>query len=134
MFSCEILQILKNTYFEEHLRTTLSVLPRIYKFINSSSDFRGDIVFCIITSSIVKNTTAFKHLNSDPLTININLFKQLNINQMFDKIQMILMMKTSISNNRISRLNNKNLEQVTWPWWEYKTANKLLTTIKATND
>ena len=25
--------------------------------------------------------------------------------QMFDKIQMILMMKTSISNNRISRLN-----------------------------
>ena len=34
------------------------------------------------------------------------------INQMFDKIQMILMMKTSISNNRISRLNytliNKN--------------------------
>ena len=38
------------------------------------------------------------------LTININLFKQLNINQIFDKIQMILMMKTSISNNRISRL------------------------------
>ena len=25
---------------------------------------------------------------------------------MFDKIQMILMMKTSISNNRLSRLNN----------------------------
>ena len=32
-------------------------------------------------------------------------FRQLNIKQMFDKIQMILMMKTSISNNRISRLN-----------------------------
>ena len=32
-------------------------------------------------------------------------FKQININQMFDKIQMILMMKTGISNNRISRLN-----------------------------
>ena len=36
---------------------------------------------------------------------NINIFKQLNINQMFDKIQMILMMKTSISNNRMSLLN-----------------------------
>ena len=35
----------------------------------------------------------------------MNLFKQININQMFDKIQMILMMKTSIPNNRISRLN-----------------------------
>ena len=30
---------------------------------------------------------------------------QLNIDQMFDEIQMISMMKTSISNNRISRLN-----------------------------
>ena len=29
------------------------------------------------------------------------------MNQMFDKIQMILMMKTSISNNRLSRLKNK---------------------------
>ena len=28
------------------------------------------------------------------------------MNQMFDKIQMILMMRTSISNNRLSRLNN----------------------------
>ena len=27
---------------------------------------------------------------------------------MFDKIQMILIKKTSISNNRISRLNNKS--------------------------
>ena len=27
---------------------------------------------------------------------------------MFDKIQMILMMKMSISNNRIARLNNNN--------------------------
>ena len=45
---------------------------------------------------------------SHPLTINTNLFKQLNINQMFDKIQMILMMKTSISNNRMSRLNKMN--------------------------
>ena len=41
------------------------------------------------------------------LTINVNLFKQRDINQMFDKIQMILMMKTSISNNRISRLKKK---------------------------
>ena len=32
----------------------------------------------------------------------------MNINQMFDKIQMILMMKTSISNNRISWLNKKD--------------------------
>ena len=32
----------------------------------------------------------------------------MNINQKFDKIQMILMMKTSISNNRISRLNKKD--------------------------
>ena len=28
---------------------------------------------------------------------------------MFDKIQMILMMKTSISNNRILRLNNTHI-------------------------
>ena len=28
------------------------------------------------------------------------------MNQMFDKIQMILMMKTSIANNRISQLND----------------------------
>ena len=40
------------------------------------------------------------------VTSNVNLFKQKNINQMFDKIQMILMMKKSISNNRISRLKN----------------------------
>ena len=33
------------------------------------------------------------------------LFKQSSINQMFDKIQMFLLMKTSISKNRISRLN-----------------------------
>ena len=46
-------------------------------------------------------------IKSHPLTININLFKQININQMFDKIQIILMMKTSILNNRISRFNNK---------------------------
>ena len=46
-------------------------------------------------------------IKSHPLTIDINLFKQININQMFDKIQIILMMKTSILNNRISRFNNK---------------------------
>ena len=40
-----------------------------------------------------------------PLTININLFKQIKINQMFDKIQMVLMMKTIISKNRVSRFN-----------------------------
>ena len=39
-------------------------------------------------------------IKSHPLTININFFKQININQIFDKIQMILMMKASISNNR----------------------------------
>ena len=45
--------------------------------------------------------------------MNINLFKQqLNINQMFDKIQMILMMKMSISNNRISRLNNLHVWKI----------------------
>ena len=37
--------------------------------------------------------------------MNVNLFKQLNIDQMFYKIQMILMMKTSISNNRILQLD-----------------------------
>ena len=31
-------------------------------------------------------------------------FKEININQIFDKIQMILMMKTSISNNHLLRL------------------------------
>ena len=38
--------------------------------------------------------------------IKYKVFKQI-INQMFDKIQKILMMKTSISNNRKSRLNNE---------------------------
>ena len=35
----------------------------------------------------------------------MNLVKELNINQMFDEIQMIMMMKTSTSNNCISQLN-----------------------------
>ena len=34
---------------------------------------------------------------------------------MFDKIQMILMMKTSISNNRISRLNKTSRNEVMQP-------------------
>ena len=46
-------------------------------------------------------------IKSHSLTINVNLFKQLNVNQMFDKIQMILMMKTSISNNLLSGLNKR---------------------------
>ena len=64
----------------------------------------------LLTSKKVKDENAFKHLNSVmwysklPLIININLFKQININHMFLKIQMILMMKMSISNNGISRL------------------------------
>ena len=33
-------------------------------------------------------------IKSHSLTINTNLFKQINIYQMFDKIQMILMMKS----------------------------------------
>ena len=33
------------------------------------------------------------------LTINIDLLKEINIKEMFDQIQMILMMKMSISNN-----------------------------------
>ena len=37
--------------------------------------------------------------------INTKLFKQININQMFDKIEMILMMKMSILNNHMSLLN-----------------------------
>ena len=45
-------------------------------------------------------------IKNHPLTIDKNLFKQSNINQMFDKIKMILVMKTSILNNRISRLKN----------------------------
>ena len=52
-----------------------------------------------------KNLTLSYDIKSNPLTINIYLFKQININQMFDKIQMILMMKTSISNNCISLLS-----------------------------
>ena len=51
-------------------------------------------------------------VKSHLLTININLFKQLNINQMFDKIQMILMMKTSISSKGISRLNQDKISNV----------------------
>ena len=46
-------------------------------------------------------------------SFNINLFKPININQMFDKIQMILMMKTSIWNNRISWLNYCSFK-ITW--------------------
>ena len=39
------------------------------------------------------------------INCNVSLFKQINIHQMFDKIQMILMiMKKSVSNNRIWRL------------------------------
>ena len=38
------------------------------------------------------------------LSININLFKHINIYQMFEKIKMIQTMKTSISRNRVSRL------------------------------
>ena len=30
-FFCEICEIFKNTYFEEHLWKTVSALPRIYK-------------------------------------------------------------------------------------------------------
>ena len=43
-----------------------------------------------------------------------NLFKQVNMNQMFEKIQMILMMKMSISNNRISRLNKYRANPINW--------------------
>ena len=47
----------------------------------------------LITSKNVKDKNAFKHLNSvishdiksHPLTIDINLFKQLNINQILTK-------------------------------------------------
>ena len=55
------------------------------------------------------------YINSHPLTININLFKQININQTFDKIQMILIMKTSISNNRISWLK-KTVRKNQFKW------------------
>ena len=58
-----------------------------------------------------------------PLTIIINLLKQININQMLDKIQMVLMMKTSISNNRISRLNKIELT--------YKMYHDILKNIKS---
>ena len=61
--------------------------------------------FCIITSWIVKST-CLHDIKSNPLTTNIN------INRMFDKIQMILMKKTSISNNRISRLKNASKKVV----------------------
>ena len=50
-------------------------------------------------------------MKSHSLTININPFKQINMNQMFDKVQMILMMKMSISNNRISRLNYTKIQK-----------------------
>ena len=64
----------------------------------------------LLTSKKVKDKNSFKHLKVTNLTININLFKQININQMFDKIRMILMMITSISNNCISRLKKKNVQ------------------------
>ena len=66
----------------------------------------------LITFKKVKDKkNAFKHfktlsydIKSHPLNININLFMQLNINQMFDKTQTILIMKTSISNPWVFRL------------------------------
>ena len=51
----------------------------------------------LLTSTKLNIKTAFKHLK---------IIQQ--IIQMFDKIQMILMKKSSISNNRISRLNDLN--------------------------
>ena len=65
-FSCEICEIFKNTYLEEHLQTTASlllgfaiVIRNVFPFlmtmvlqkliITSSSNFRGDTVFSIIT-------------------------------------------------------------------------------------
>ena len=52
MFSCKNCQIANNIYFREHLRTTASALPRIYK--TSSSDFCEGIVFCIIKYKYLK--------------------------------------------------------------------------------
>ena len=63
----------------------------------------------LLTSKKVKDKNSLKHLKVTNLTININLFKQININQMFDKISMILMMITNISNNCISRLKKKKM-------------------------
>ena len=55
---------------------------------------------------LLQNATFITNLRQyNQWAININLFKQINIDQMFEKIQMILMMKTSMSNNRISWLN-----------------------------
>ena len=61
-----------------------------------------------LTSRKVKDKNCFQSLKCShmklkvlPFTININLFEQINKNQMFDKIPMILMMKMNISNNRI---------------------------------
>ena len=51
----------------------------------------------LLTSKEFKDKTFSYGIKTHPLTININLA---NMNQMFDKIQMILMMKTSISNNQ----------------------------------
>ena len=34
LFSCEICEIFRNSYFEEHLRTTASALRRIYKTLS----------------------------------------------------------------------------------------------------
>ena len=59
-----------------------------------------------LRQKLLLSTNLSYDVNCHPLTINISLFKQGNINQMFDKIQMILMMKMSISNSHISQLNN----------------------------
>ena len=67
----------------------------------------------LLTSKKVKDKNSLKHLKVTNLTININLFKQININQMFDKISMILMMITNISNNCISRLKKKMCKYTT---------------------
>ena len=51
VLSSEICEVFMNAYFEEYHRTTVSALPSIYKklTLTSSSGFRWDIAFCIIT-------------------------------------------------------------------------------------
>ena len=73
-------------------------------------------------------------MKSHPLTINTNLFKQININQMFDKIQIILMMKMSISNKRIWRLNNNKIWREKNPTARPNMDSNKLATMRRTLD
>ena len=69
MFSCKIYKIFKNTYFEEHVQTTASVLNRPATLLKRDSN----IGVCDVCE-IFKNTYFEEH--PERLLLSIDLFPQ----------------------------------------------------------